>query len=83
MPAASGRSVPQKTESPMPESGPMRADLTALIDLASNCSSLAFSSSIAVVMPMTNRGDHGGHVEELAVPLKRLDAVLPSCRRAC
>ena len=54
MPPASGRIVPQKSESPMPESGPMRDALTALMESASKPSSLAFRSSMAAVMPSTS-----------------------------
>ena len=47
--------VPQKNESPIPERGPIKAALTLFIDSGSKLSGfLAFSSSIAVVIPITN-----------------------------
>ena len=47
MPAAITRKVPQKKESPIPESGPISPTFTLLMESVSKFSSFAFSSSIA------------------------------------
>ena len=55
MPAPITRNVPQKNESPMPASGPMRAALTEVMEPASYSSgSEAFCSSMAQVRPIRN-----------------------------
>ena len=45
IPAAITRKMPQKKESPMPESGPINEALTAVIELASKFSSSLFCFS--------------------------------------
>lgn len=56
IPQAITRNVSQKKLSPIPASGPIKAILTELIDCGSNVPSgaLAYSSSIAQVMPRQN-----------------------------
>ncbi len=51
--AATTRSVDRKMESPMPDSGPMRAALTSLT-LSGSISPRATFSSMAIAMPPTN-----------------------------
>ena len=51
---ASGLNVPQNKESPIPANGPIKLAFTALIELISNSSLFAFSSSIAATTPKIN-----------------------------
>lgn len=51
MPTARIRSVSRMIESPMPDSGPISADLIVLMDEVSNSSSFAFFSSIEAIIP--------------------------------
>ena len=63
IPPAKGRRVPQNTESPIPDNGPIKLALTALMELTSNSRFLAFCSSMAAVIPITS-------VDAMGVTLK-------------
>ena len=52
IPAAITRKIPQKNESPIPDIGPINDALTAVIELASKCSSSLFCFSIEATNPI-------------------------------